>query len=68
MFADDIVLIGENLEDVNNRLDEWRLALEEKSLRISRNKIEYIDYEFGENDQEVEAIKRSMIIGGDVID
>jgi len=23
MFADDLVLVGENLEDVNNRLDEW---------------------------------------------
>jgi len=27
-FADDTVLVGENLEDVNNWLDEWRLALE----------------------------------------
>jgi hypothetical protein len=27
-FADDIFLLGENLEKVNNRLDEWRLALE----------------------------------------
>jgi len=43
MFADDIVLIGENLEVVNNRLNEWRLALEEKGLRISRNKTEYIE-------------------------
>jgi hypothetical protein len=30
MFANDIVLVGENLEEVNNRLDEWRLALEGK--------------------------------------
>jgi hypothetical protein len=27
MFADDMILVGENLEDINNRLDEWRLAL-----------------------------------------
>jgi len=26
VFADNIVLIGENLEEVNSRLDEWRLA------------------------------------------
>jgi hypothetical protein len=42
MFADDIVLVGENLEEVNYRLEERRLALEEKGLRISRNKIGYI--------------------------
>jgi hypothetical protein len=37
MFANDIVLVGKNLEEVNYRLDEWRLALERKGLRISRN-------------------------------
>jgi hypothetical protein len=47
MFANDIVLLGENLEEVNNRLNELRLALEGKGLRISRNKTEYIQYEFG---------------------
>jgi hypothetical protein len=35
MFADNIVLVGEILElIVNNRLDEWRLALEGKGLKI----------------------------------
>jgi len=38
LFADDILLVGENLKDVNNRLDKWRLALEGKGLLISRNK------------------------------
>jgi len=31
LFTDDIfltVVVGENREDVNNKLDEWRLALE----------------------------------------
>jgi len=42
MFADDIVSVGENLEKVNCRLDEWRLALEEKGLRIGGNKTEYL--------------------------
>jgi len=28
MFTDDIVLVGENIEEVNYRLDDWRLALE----------------------------------------
>jgi len=27
MFADDIVLVGENTEEVNQKLDMWRLAL-----------------------------------------
>jgi len=27
MFADDIILKGENLDKVNKRLDKWRLAL-----------------------------------------
>jgi hypothetical protein len=47
MFDDDIVLIGENLEEVNNRLDKRRLALKGKKLRISRNKTEYFEYDFG---------------------
>jgi len=42
MFADDIVLVGENLEEINNRLDDWRLALARKVLRISRSKTEFM--------------------------
>lgn len=34
MFSDDIVLFGKNLEEGNNRLDEWGEALEGKGLRI----------------------------------
>jgi len=33
-FADDIVLVGENLEEVRNRLDEWRLTFEGKELKF----------------------------------
>jgi len=32
MFIDDIVLVGGNLEKVNNKLDEWRLALERERI------------------------------------
>jgi len=46
LFADDIVLVGENLEDVSIRLGEWMLALEGKELRISRTKTEYKEYAF----------------------
>jgi len=37
------VLVGKNLEEVSNRLNEWRLALGGKGMRISKNKTEYID-------------------------
>jgi len=54
MFADDTVLVSKNVEEVNNSLDEWRLALEWKGLSRSN----YIDYEFGEETiGEVESFK-----------
>ena len=65
MFVDDILLIRENLKEVNNRLDE--LVLEGKGLRISRNKTEDIEYDFGGRNQEVDVIRRPMaIISNDV--
>lgn len=67
-FAHDIVLVDDNLEDVNNSLDKWRLALEGRGLRISRNKTQYIiEYEFRRRDQEVEGMRRLMTIVADVI-
>jgi hypothetical protein len=56
MFPDNIVLVEENLEV--NRLDEWKLALEGKRLRINRNKIKYIEYGFKERYQEVVGMRR----------
>jgi len=38
MFVEDIVLGGENREDVDQRLNVWRFSLEGKGLRISRYK------------------------------
>lgn len=38
IFIDDIDLVGENLEKINIRLDEWRLTFEGIGFRISRNK------------------------------
>jgi hypothetical protein len=43
---------------------DWKLALEGKGLRISRNKTEYIEYEFGGRDLEVEVIRRPMRLKG----
>ncbi|XP_076883440.1 uncharacterized protein LOC143532207 [Bidens hawaiensis] len=47
LFADDIVLIPVSKQDLNMRLEEWRAALESKSLKISRSKTEYLYYDFG---------------------
>lgn len=41
MFANDTVLAGENREEINNKLDEWKLAhhfLGENRLMITRSK------------------------------
>ena len=46
LFVDDIVLLAETREDVSNKLDEWKAALEGKGLRISRTKIEYLRCDF----------------------
>jgi hypothetical protein len=40
MFVDDVVLVGENRKEVNNRLNEWMSTLKGKRLRINRNKTE----------------------------
>ena len=42
LFADDIVLVAETKEQVNDKLEEWRAALECKGLRISRTKTVYV--------------------------
>ena len=49
LFADDIVLIAETKVEVNVKLELWREALESKGLEISRNKIEYMECNFGKN-------------------
>ncbi|XP_057543361.1 uncharacterized protein LOC130821591 [Amaranthus tricolor] len=46
IFADDIVLVAKTREEVSNKLDEWREALEGKGLRISRTKTEYLRCDF----------------------
>ncbi|XP_022004358.1 uncharacterized protein LOC110901883 [Helianthus annuus] len=46
LFADDIVLIEESKQSLNVRLEDWRVALECKGLRISRSKTEYLYCDF----------------------
>ena len=42
LFAVDIVLCSTRIEHVERKLEEWRRAMEERVLKISRKKTEYI--------------------------
>ncbi|VFQ99294.1 unnamed protein product [Cuscuta campestris] len=54
LFADDIVLIDDTRDGLNDKLELWRLALETKGFRISRNKTEYMRCRFSGRDTESE--------------
>ena len=49
LFADDIVLVTETKVEVNTKLELWREALKSNGLKISRNKTEYMEYNFSKN-------------------
>ena len=49
LFADDIVLVIETKVEVNAKLELQREALESKGLKISRNKIKYMECNFNKN-------------------
>ncbi|GKB09499.1 type I inositol polyphosphate 5-phosphatase 13 isoform X1 [Tanacetum coccineum] len=47
ILADDIVLVSESTEGLYIRLENWREALEDNGLRVSREKTEYLRCDFG---------------------
>ncbi|KAH1225351.1 LINE-1 reverse transcriptase [Glycine max] len=49
LFADDIVLLGESREELNERLETWRRALETHGFRLSRSKSEYMECKFNKS-------------------
>ena len=58
MFADDIVLCGDDETDMTEYLETWRKALEERGMRISRPQTQIMDFNFGQdNGQEREPVK-----------
>ena len=58
MFADDIVPCGDDETDMTEYLETWRRALDERGMRISRPKTQFMDFNFGQdNGQEREPVK-----------
>ncbi len=58
MFADDIVLCGDDVTDVTEYFGTWGKALEERGMRMSRPKPQSMDFNFGQdNGQEREPVK-----------
>ena len=51
LFADDIVICEETREEVEQRLESWRCALERRGMKVSRSKTEYLYINRG-NDKE----------------
>ena len=46
LFADDIVLGGDKDVDMTEYLESWRKALEERGMRVSRPKTQFMDFSF----------------------
>jgi hypothetical protein len=63
LFADDVVLVDENREGVNRKLELWRQTLESKGFRISRTKTEYMRCDFGTTISE----NGDVSLGGQVV-
>ena len=51
LFADDIVICKETMEEVERRLESWRYTLERRGMKVSRSKTEYLCTNGG-NDKE----------------
>ena len=51
LFANDIVICEETREEVEQRLESWKYALERRGMKASRSKTEYL-WINGENDDE----------------
>ena len=44
LFAYDIVMCSTRKEHVERKLEQWRRAMEERGLKISKRKTEYLGY------------------------
>ena len=58
MFADDIVLCGDDETHMTEYLETWRRALEDRGVRISRPKTQFMEFNLGQdNDEGRESVK-----------
>ena len=53
LFADNIVICEETREEVEQRLESWKYALERKGMKVSRSKTEYLCINGGNDDETV---------------
>ena len=51
MFVDDIVCCGYKEVDTTEYVETWRKSLEERRMRVSRPKTQYVDFAFERNEQ-----------------
>ncbi|GKD73211.1 retrovirus-related pol polyprotein LINE-1 [Tanacetum coccineum] len=65
IFADDIVLIAESVEELNNKIERWREALEDNGIRVSREKTEYLRCDFGRYEEVYQEV--DVRIGGRIL-
>nr|XP_027231092.1 uncharacterized protein LOC113822750 [Penaeus vannamei] len=54
LFADDIVLVCKTKESLREKLSQWKRALEDRGLKISRTKSEYLSFNDFEEENGVE--------------
>ena len=64
MYADDMVLVGETRQEVEERTEEWRVALESRGLKISRSKTVYMEMIDEDNEQDRDRDVRNITLDG----
>ena len=61
LFTDDIVICKETRQEVEQRLECWRYALERRGLKVSRSKTKYLCIN-GENDKETVKLEDTKVL------
>jgi hypothetical protein len=56
LFADDVVLIDENMIELDQKLKMWRQILESKGFRLSMTKTEYMRCQFSGDNSKMEML------------
>ena len=51
LYADDLVLIAESIEDLERKFDNWKTGMEQKCLRVNSGKITVMVSRYDQNTQ-----------------